>query len=98
MAKGYKQIRFKHHACMHSLCLLDGLGHGEEDAVDADGEHDDVVEVLVAAEVHARPPHPVPRREDAQRPRRGEALHKVLLEAPRHHAERLKEDREEESC
>ena len=31
---------------MHSLCLLDGLGHGEEDAVDADGEHDDVVEVL----------------------------------------------------
>ena len=30
----------------HSLCLLDGLGHGEEDAVDADGEHDDVIEVL----------------------------------------------------
>ena len=37
----------------HSLCFLDGLRHGEEYAVDSDGQHHDVVEVLVGAEVHA---------------------------------------------
>ena len=41
---------------MHLLCLLDGLGHGEENAIDADGEHDHVVEVLVRAQVHAGRP------------------------------------------
>ena len=40
----------------YSLCLLDGLRHGEEYAVDADGEHHDVVEVLVRAQVHAGGP------------------------------------------
>ncbi len=38
---------------MYSLCLLDGRRHGQEDAVDADGEHDHVVKVLVRAQVHA---------------------------------------------
>ena len=37
----------------HSLCFLDRLRHGEEYAVDSDGQHHDVVEVLVGAEVHA---------------------------------------------
>ena len=36
---------------VHSLCLVYGLGHGEEDAVDQDGEHDHVVEVLVRTHV-----------------------------------------------
>ena len=38
------------------LRLLDGLRHGEKDAIDPDGEHHDVVEVLVRAEVHADGP------------------------------------------
>jgi hypothetical protein len=35
----------------HSLCYLDGLGHGQEGAVGEDGEHDQVVEVLFDGQV-----------------------------------------------
>ena len=35
----------------YSLSLVDGVLHGEEDAVHEDGEHDEVVEELVGGEV-----------------------------------------------
>ncbi len=72
------------------LCLLNLIFHGEEDAVNENGQHHKVVKVLVSAEVDGRRSHRVPRREDPHGPRGREPLHVVLLKAPGHHAKRLK--------
>lgn len=77
----------------YSLSLFDGLRHGEEDTVEQDGGHDEVVEVLVGGEVDARAAHRRPRRPPEQRARRREAVDVVLAEPLRHHTESLQQGR-----
>lgn len=81
----------------HSLGLLHGIGHGQEDAVEQDGCHDDVVEVLVRRQEDARPADRVPGREQEEGVRGREAVDVVFTEPLRNHAERLKQDNSTES-
>ena len=74
---------------IYSLCLLDGVRHGEEDAVEQNGGHDDVVKVRVSRQVDGDPPQRVPRREEETGARRRETVDVILTEPFRHHHKRL---------
>lgn len=65
------------------LCFVDILRHGQEDAINQDGEHNDVIKVLVGAEKDIQASKLVPRRENEQASCGGEPLDVVFLEAPR---------------
>ena len=75
---------------MYSLSLLGRFRHGQEDAVADDGEHDEVVEVLVGGDEDARSSDRVPRRENEERLGSGESVHVVLVEPLGNGAKRLK--------
>ena len=79
-------LNFKH---LNSLSLFDGLRHGEEDTVEQNGGHDEVIEVLVGREVDARPPHRRPRRPPEEGPGRREPVNVVLAKSFRHNTESL---------
>lgn len=81
------------YAVVRLLCLFDGLRHGEENTVEQDGCHHHVVEVLIGGNVHADAACLVPRFEQEQAVRAGEAVDVVLLEALRDHAEGLRENK-----
>lgn len=73
------------------LGLLDRLGHGEENAIEQNGRHHHIVEVLIGGNVDAHAPCLVPWLEQEQAVRAGEAVDVVLLEALRDDAEGLEE-------
>lgn len=64
------------------LCFVDILRHGQEDAINQDGEHNDVIKVLVGAEKDIQASKLVPRGENEQASCGGEPLDVVFLEAP----------------
>lgn len=76
------------------LGLFDGLSHGQEDAVEQNGRHDEIVEVLVSGKVDAGLPCPAPWTEQEERVGCGETMDVILPKSLRHHAKRLKENDE----
>lgn len=50
----------------YSLGFVDRFGHGEEDAVEENGAHDDVIEELVGGQVNGSSSKGIPRGEQKQ--------------------------------
>ena len=74
---------------MYSLGLFYRLRHGQEDAVEQNGRHDDVVEIRVRRQVNGDSPHRIPRRKEEAGTRGGESMDVILAEPVRHHHKRL---------
>lgn len=63
--------------------------HGQEDAVEQDGGHDDVIEERMSREVDGSPPERIPWREQEAGAGRRKPMDVILPEAVRYHNERL---------
>ncbi len=76
-----------------SLGLFYGLRHGQEDAVEQDGRHDDVVEIRMRRQVNGDSPQRIPRRKEEAGSRGRESVDVILAEPVRHHHKRLHNDK-----
>lgn len=79
------------------LSLGYGFCHGEEDTVEEDGGHDQVIEELVCRQENGRPTQRVPWREEEQGLGGREPVDIVLAEPLGHHTERLQGGREKKT-
>lgn len=71
------------------LGLFDGFRHGQEDAVEQNGRHDDVVKIRMRRQVNGDTSEWIPRREQETGTRRRETMDVILPESVRHHHKRL---------
>jgi hypothetical protein len=74
---------------MDLLGLFYGFRHGQEDAVEQDGRHDDVIKIRMCRQVNGDTPERIPRRKQEAGSRRREAMDVILPESVRHHHKRL---------
>ena len=79
--------------CFFLVCdllgLFYGFRHGQKDAVEQNGCHDDIVKIRMCRQVNGDTTERIPRRKQETRTRRRETVDVILPESVGHHHKRL---------